>query len=227
MNRRPLDGMGPSAERRRRLSLSEQRKAVVPRRRGDTGSDPVRRADVRSRPHMDSLGRRRVRPEVLATGEELKVAKITRELTAIALPQVATEPFGAKAEKAREAKARPQKVRSQRKPRIGLLRIVGVGIAVVVLGLIVWLAVESVGFGEIAVGVYAVIAWIRRASSRLSFGLALASLAAIVVAQIVSGGENWVGDNLAVLAFLFLCVGTITLAFEVRKSSPSAIAQVK
>lgn len=83
------------------------------------------------------------------------------------------------------------------------------------------LAMFSVMAGQLAIAVYAVAALWRRWPSQQTFGLALTMFGGIILASILPPFRN-VADNLAVYAFLLLCVGTISLAREVRRDMRQA-----
>lgn len=84
--------------------------------------------------------------------------------------------------------------------------------------LLIGLSLFSLQLGELVLAVYAIIAIWKRLTSRLSFALALATFGGIIVTQLLSP-DSGIADNLAVYAFLLLCIGTISLAREVRQGS--------
>lgn len=80
------------------------------------------------------------------------------------------------------------------------------------------LAMFSVMAGQIAIAIYAIMALWRRWPSQQSFALALVMFGGIILASLVSTFQA-VANNLAVYAFLLLCVGTLSLAREVRRDT--------
>ena len=90
--------------------------------------------------------------------------------------------------------------------------ILAIAISPVLFGLAV---VNAIGVGVVVV--YGIIALIRRWPSRLSFALALAALVYMVILQLAAANE-W-AQSMAVLAFLLLALGVISLALEVKMSS--------
>lgn len=80
------------------------------------------------------------------------------------------------------------------------------------------LAMFSVVAGQVAIAVYAVAALWRRWPSQQNFGLALVMFGGIVLASLVPAFKP-IADNLAVYAFLLLCIGTLSLAREVRRDT--------
>jgi len=80
---------------------------------------------------------------------------------------------------------------------------------------VVGLALFSVLAGQIALAIYAIVALWRRVPSQQSFMLALVMFGGIIVASLIPPFQE-VADNLAVYAFLLLCIGAISLAREVR-----------
>lgn len=82
--------------------------------------------------------------------------------------------------------------------------------------IMVGLLAQSLVFGELAIGVYAIFALTRRVTSQATFLLALIALLGIVL--LVSINANSVmANNFAVYAFLLLTVGTISLGLEIRR----------
>jgi|GEM_PF-3483927 len=78
------------------------------------------------------------------------------------------------------------------------------------------LAVFSVVAGQIAIALYAIVALWRRIPSHQSFILALVMFAAIIVVSLIPSSHD-VAGNLAVYAFMLLCVGAISLGLEARR----------
>ena len=76
----------------------------------------------------------------------------------------------------------------------------------------------SVELGQLALAVYAIVAIWKRWPSRQAFAIALGMFGGIIVTSLVAAWQP-LADNLAVYAFLLLCVGTILLAFEVRRDA--------
>lgn len=91
------------------------------------------------------------------------------------------------------------------------------------LGLVVGLllagvAVFSSAAGQLILLVYAILAIWKRWPSQQTFGLALLMFVAIIITSLIEP-VRYLADNLAVYAFLLLCIGTISLAREVRQDS--------
>ena len=70
--------------------------------------------------------------------------------------------------------------------------------------------------GQLFIGVYAILALTLGIKSQTTFKLALASLACIVLITLIKPGTA-LAENFAVFAFLFLVIGTISMAIEVRR----------
>lgn len=70
---------------------------------------------------------------------------------------------------------------------------------------------------EIAIAVYAILAVGLRYSSRTSFKLALLLLLATILLQLLAPSSGF-AENCAVYAFLFVVVGTISLAIESHRT---------
>jgi len=98
--------------------------------------------------------------------------------------------------------------------RLHLSKLAVVGI--VMAALLTGLSLFSLQLGQIVLGIYAVIAIWKKLASRLSFMLALMTFGGIIVTQTLSP-DSGIADNLAVYAFLLLCIGTVSLAREVRQ----------
>lgn len=115
--------------------------------------------------------------------------------------------------------APPQPAYEHHKPRpelrkhwnLGKLAIVGITLGVIFGGL----SLFSLQLGQIVIGIYAIIAVWRRLPSRLTFLLALLMFGGIILSQLFIP-DSGISENLAVYAFLLLCVGTLSLAREVR-----------
>lgn len=92
----------------------------------------------------------------------------------------------------------------------------GMAIALAVSPVLFGLALVSVaGIGVVVM--YGVIALIKRLPSRISFALALAALVYMVILQLAAAND-W-AQSMAVLVYILLAVGVISLAFEVKMSS--------
>jgi hypothetical protein len=91
----------------------------------------------------------------------------------------------------------------------------------VVAAAIVGLAMFSVIAGQIAIAVYAVASLWRRVPSYQSFVLALVMFGAIILVSLIPSFHN-VAGNLAVYAFMLLCVGAISLGLEARRDMRQA-----
>src|SRR5258708_4690037 len=70
--------------------------------------------------------------------------------------------------------------------------------------------------GELLIGVYALVALVRRIPSHFSFGLAALSMVIIVV-QLIFLPDSTQAENMAVFAYSFLVVGTVCSALEIRQ----------
>jgi hypothetical protein len=75
--------------------------------------------------------------------------------------------------------------------------------------------VNVIGIG--AMIIYGIIALVRRWPSRLSFALALAALVYMIILQLAAAND-W-AQSMAVLAYVLLAIGVISLAMEVKMSS--------
>jgi hypothetical protein len=91
-------------------------------------------------------------------------------------------------------------------------------IAIFVLASTLGFAVSAQSIGEIAIGIYAIIAFALRFSSRTSFGLALLGFGMIMTFEIIEP-ESDIIANFAVYAFLLLTVGTFSLALEIHQQA--------
>jgi hypothetical protein len=80
------------------------------------------------------------------------------------------------------------------------------------------LAMFSVLAGQVAIAVYAIVALWRRWPSQQNFALALVMFGGIILASLVPTFQT-VANNLAVYAFLLLCIGALSLAREVRRDA--------
>jgi hypothetical protein len=88
------------------------------------------------------------------------------------------------------------------------------------------LSLFSQEIGEIALAIYAVVALWRRWPSQQTFALALAMFGGIILSSLLTSFNlpyldniQQISENLAVYAFLLLCIGTVALAREVRHDS--------
>ena len=202
MSQRMVDAVGVSTQGRHRLDLSQQRKEIRPRVHVDKpGFRPIMTAS-----RMDGIGRTYRSRSVARSVPSRPVRE-----RGLVDGMVQTPPL---------RKAAPVRTVAPRRVGRRVARGAKYCAAAIILGVVLWLCIESLGFGEIALGLYAAFVLIRRVPSRVTFYGALACLSGIVIAQIVTGGENWVGDNLAVYAFLLLAIGTISLGIEVRRERP-------
>jgi hypothetical protein len=71
--------------------------------------------------------------------------------------------------------------------------------------------------GVSVVILYGILAWVRRWPSRTTFLLALAALVYMVLLQLAAAND--VAQSMAVLAYVLLAIGVISLAIEVKMSS--------
>ena len=83
------------------------------------------------------------------------------------------------------------------------------------------LALFSLQVGEVALAVYAILALWKRWPSRQTFILALAMFGGIILTSLLEP-FRYIAENLAVYAFLLLCIGTVQLAVEVRRDMREA-----
>ncbi len=82
-------------------------------------------------------------------------------------------------------------------------------------------AAASSTLGQILILIYAVIVlFIRRQSSRLSFGLALVILLAVPLFQII--GQSGIAENAAIYVYELLVVGTIGAILELKTTKVSS-----
>lgn len=84
---------------------------------------------------------------------------------------------------------------------------------IVIVAVIVGLLMQTLIFGEIAIGIYAVLALLLRFSSRTTFQLAFITLIGILLLSAI-GKDITLATNFAVYTFLLLGVGTILLIRE-------------
>lgn len=80
------------------------------------------------------------------------------------------------------------------------------------------LSLFSLELGEIAVAAYAIVAIWRRWPSRQAFAIALGMFGGTVVTSLVPAWRTLAG-NLAVYAFLLLCIGTVLMWLEMRRDA--------
>lgn len=78
------------------------------------------------------------------------------------------------------------------------------------------LIAQSLALGELAVIVYAVIALVRRISSRTTFAAALLTLVSVVLMLAIQP-TNTLAGHFAIYAFLLFLVGTISLGAELSR----------
>ncbi len=85
------------------------------------------------------------------------------------------------------------------------------------------LSLFSLELGQIVLAVYAIVALWRRWPSRQTFTVALGMFGGIIVTSLV---EAWrpLADNLAVYAFLLLCLGVLQMGLEMRRDNRSGVA---
>ncbi len=87
------------------------------------------------------------------------------------------------------------------------------------------LALFSVEVGQLALLGYAIAAIWRRWPSQQTFALALAMFGGIIITSLLASlmeSIRYIAENLAVYAFLLLCIGTASLALEVRRDTRQA-----
>jgi|GEM_PF-3089920 len=145
-----------------------------------------------------------------------------RTATAVAQPKpITTQPLKAAAKPAAEATASPttaeaalkQRSRSKRQRlwKIALKLRIPAAFATMFVG---GMLLQSLIFGQIAILVYAVLAFVRRIPSSTTITLAGISLLSIIVLN-VKDPYNPLISTFAVYAFLLLTVGVITLVREI------------
>lgn len=84
---------------------------------------------------------------------------------------------------------------------------------IIIAAVIVGLFMQTLVFGEIAIGIYAILALLLRFSSRTTFQLAFITLIGIVLLSVI-GKDVTLATNFAVYTFLLLGVGTVLLIRE-------------
>lgn len=84
----------------------------------------------------------------------------------------------------------------------------------VLLMVIMAITLQSLVYGELEITLFAIFACIRRIESRIICMLALTALLTVVLATIL--GRSTMAANFAVYALLFLMVGMLRLALELR-----------
>lgn len=84
------------------------------------------------------------------------------------------------------------------------------------------IAMFSVVAGQIAIAIYGVLALWRRWPSQQNFALVMVMFGGIILASLVPAFKP-IADNLAVYAFLLLCIGTVSLAIEVRRDTRQTV----
>ena len=107
-----------------------------------------------------------------------------------------------------QAATKPQPVRRRWHTGVQLLLLVS-------MMLVAGILLQSLVAGELLIGIYAVVALIRQIESRTTFALALIALGCIVVLLLVRPDSALI-KNFATYGFLFLLVGTLSLAHESR-----------
>lgn len=85
------------------------------------------------------------------------------------------------------------------------------------------LSLFSLELGQIVLAVYALVALWRKWPSRQTFTLALGMFGGIIVTSLVEAMRP-LADNLAVYAFLLLCLGVLQMGLEMRRDSRSGQA---
>lgn len=84
---------------------------------------------------------------------------------------------------------------------------------IIIAAVIVGLFMQTLVFGEIEIGIYAILALVLRFSSRTTFQLAFITLIGIVLLSVI-GKDVTLATNFAVYTFLLLGVGTVLLIRE-------------
>jgi len=80
-------------------------------------------------------------------------------------------------------------------------------------GMVAGFLVESLAIGLTLIGLYAIIALVRRVPSRVSFMLSFISMVTVILLLIAKPGSTLAG-NFATYTFLLLVTGVIALAIE-------------
>jgi hypothetical protein len=112
----------------------------------------------------------------------------------------------------------PEKSIAAPKRRTGRVKSVLQAACIIVLATVLGVAANVQQIGEIALAVYAIVAFAARFSSRISFTLALLAFGMIIFLEIIRPGSE-LAANFAVYAFLLLVIGTVSLALEVRQEA--------
>lgn len=147
------------------------------------------------------------RPQVFRKPEQIQKPKSQPE--ALRGPTLVTRPIQAKHFK---------KTLEAPKKHVSRASQIFQAIVIIILANALGLGISSLVIGEIAIGIYAIIAWLFKISSRTSFGIALFAFAMIILLQIIRP-ESELSSNFAVYTFLLLAVGTVSVCFEVRQGA--------
>lgn len=86
--------------------------------------------------------------------------------------------------------------------------------------------VQSLALGMTGIGLYAVVAWVRRLPSRYSFVLAFLSLVTVVILLVVRQNVE-LASNFATYTFLLLVVGIVSATAESRGNSQLTRSKIR
>ena len=124
-------------------------------------------------------------------------------------PPLLLQPAAAQKKPGQNEPSRPVKKKERLWRRVLLIALAAPGM------LAAGLMTQSVSAGEVLIGAYAAVALLRRIESRVTYMLALASLACILV-LLLARPDPVLMQNFAVYAFLFILIGTLSLTLETR-----------
>lgn len=87
--------------------------------------------------------------------------------------------------------------------------------AIITGGLLAGLVMQAIPLGYLAVAVYGAAALVKRIPSRFTFMLALGALIVAPIGIVIGSGP--VADGFALIGFLLLSVGVVTLGIELKR----------
>ncbi len=188
------------------------RAAVLPRRTidGMVASRPTA-SQVRRTFVSNSEFRRPLQP-VQTTNNRPVITEMKSALVQTSQPSVFEEQFVPAAKP--QINTQPQvkaKTKSRAKRILNALQVP----AIILISVIVGYLMQSLVYGEIAIGIYAACALIFKVASRTTFMLAMLSLI-VIIATVLTNSTNGLSQNFAVYTFLLLAVGTVSLGREAR-----------
>lgn len=186
---RPFGKSQPPAPPPPKRSLDGIRKAAVP------AASPVTPATMQSRLKPP------LRPDIAQTqGPPRQGRQTPRPIPAAKKWQYNARQSG--------LRSQPQATRSHTR-KWSRLSVPLLVLALIASGVVLRFAAAS----EILIGTYAVVAFMRRIESRITFTLALSSLACVIL-LLLAWPANALSETFAEYAFLLLIVGTISLVIE-------------